>query len=158
MLSKTKIYMKTAIIFLLSSLIWVGMSCKNDNEKLLNTIAGTWQVDKVIYKSTDNKPDSTINCINCVLQFDKCELGRGGCGGFYVLMDGQKVNIVHSPSGKTQTLSISVVGTPARPTYNLIGVYNIENRSNNSMTLIGPILYKSSSGLSSIDAEIKLKK
>lgn len=150
--------MKTIIIILLSSLIWVGISCKNDNEKLLDSISGTWQVDKITCKNLSNKPDSTINCTNCVLQIDNCTLGNGGCGGYYKLMDGQKVNIIQSPSGKAQELSMSIVGEPASPLYQLIGRYAIENLSGNSMTLIGFFAYKTNNGIKQVDAEIQMKK
>ena len=150
--------MKIIPIVLLSSLIWAGIGCKSDNEKLLDNIAGTWQVDKIIYKNLSNKPDSTIKCTNCVLQIDNCTLGNGGCGGYYKLMDGQKVNIEQSPYGKAQELSISIVGEPASPPYQLIGKYTIENLSGNTLTLIGPFNNKTISGLKQFDVEIQLKK
>jgi hypothetical protein len=150
--------MKTIIIILLSSLIWVGINCKSDNEKLLDSISGTWQVYKIVYKNLSNKPDSTINCTNCVLQIDNCTLGNGGCGGYYKLMDGQKVNITQSPYGKAQELSISIVGEPANPLYLLIGKYTIENLSGTSMTLVGQFTYKTANGIQQVDAEIQMKK
>lgn len=150
--------MKIVFIVLLSSLILVGTSCKSDNEKLLDSISGTWQVDRIICKNFSNKPDSTIKCTNCVLQIDNCTLGSGGCGGYYKLMDGQKVNIIQSPYGKAQELSISIVGEPANPLYQLIGKYTIENLSGNSMTLIGLFSYKTTNGIKQLDAEIQMKK
>ena len=73
-------------------------------------------------------------------------------------MDGQKVNIIQSPSGKAQELSMSIVGEPASPLYQLIGRYAIENLSGNSMTLVGLFTYKTSNGIKQVDAEIQMKK
>lgn len=150
--------MKTIIITGITILVTLIISCKDENTKLLDSISGTWEVDKITYKNSSTRLDSTINCTNCVLQLDNCTLGNGGCGGYYKLMDGLKVNIVNSPSGKAQELSLSVVGEPANPTYQLIGIYEIQNLSGSAMILIGTLKYKTSNNFILFDVEIALKK
>lgn len=150
--------MKTIIITGIAIFVALITGCKDENTKLLDSVSGTWEVNKITYKNINVRPDSIVNCSNCVLQLDNCTLGSGGCSGFYKLMDGQKVSIVNSPSGKAQELSLSVVGEPANPTYQLIGIFEIQNLSGSAMTLTGILKYKTSNNFKLFDVEIALKK
>jgi hypothetical protein len=150
--------MKTITIIGIVIFVVLITGCKDDNTKLLDSVSGTWEVNKITYKNTNTRLDSTINCTNCVLQLDNCTLGNGGCGGYYKLMDGQKVNIMNSPSGKAQELSLSVVGEPANPVYQLVGIYEIKSLSGSAMILIGTLKYKMNNSFRLFDVEIALKK
>jgi uncharacterized lipoprotein YehR (DUF1307 family) len=154
----TEKLMKTSLSVLLFIVVLLNFGCKDDNDKLLDSVSGTWQISKINYKS-DTKPDSVITCQNCVLQLDNCKLGNGGCDGYYKLMDGLKVNLNYSTYGKAQEVSLSIVKEPSNPLNKLIGVYEVKNLTDNSMTLLGKIFYRVSANRSiEYDTELSLKR
>lgn len=136
----------------------VFISCESEDDKLMNIVAGTWNLSKINFQR-DSKPDSLVTYANSSLQFDNCGTGKGGCNGYLKLNNSEKLPFIYTPSGKAQEITISYQGEFSKvSTMTLLGLFDIDNVSSSSMTLKGKVLTRQSTGLVELYAEIQMKK
>lgn len=114
-------------------------SCKDDNQKLLDNLSGTWKVEQAIYSQTGKvNPDSVVKYPNSIFQLDNCQLTGSNreCSGYYNLTGKEKVKITFNATASESRTFLTIMET-FTPSVNLLGSYNIKN-SGNAMTLSGP--------------------
>jgi hypothetical protein len=150
--------MKTIICLMILLVMGVFTSCESEDDKLMNIVAGTWDLSKINFKR-DLKSDSLVTYTNSSLQFDNCGTGKGGCNGYLKLNNSEKLPFIYTPSGKAQEITISYQGEFSKvSTMTLLGLFDIDNVSSSSMTLKGKVLTRQSTDLVELYAEIQMKK
>ena len=136
----------------------VFTSCESEEDKLMNIVAGTWNVSKINFQRTQ-KTDSLVVYTNSFLQFDNCGTGKGGCNGYLKLNNSDQLPFIYTPSAKAQEITISYQGDFSKvSTMTLLGLFSIDEVTSSSMKLTGKILTRQSTGLVELYAEIQMKK
>jgi hypothetical protein len=131
--------MKNLQLCFASALFLMFFSCKDNNQKLLDNLSGTWKVKQITFSQTGNvNPDSVVKYPNSIFQLDNCRLTGSvrECAGYYNLTGKEKVKITFNATASVNRTFLTVMET-FTPSINLLGSYDIKN-SSNSMTLSGP--------------------
>lgn len=130
------------------------ISCKKE-QALINEIEGTYKIEKVIYMVSSG--DSIVNFSNAIMFFDQCKLKdqtTQQCNGYYETEAQKRMTFDYLPrtEGGKEVMNINSFDFDAKPYFG--GSYRIEDRKENSLTLVRQSSYESNKP----DLRIYLKK
>lgn len=122
---------------LLLIVVFAFISCKKD-QALINKIEGNYRIEKLI--TIKDGLETEVNYANSVIVFDDCTLKKQvvqQCPGYYEIEGQSRISFDYRPdkvNGK-ETMQINI--GDLRLTPYLGGSFEIKDRTENSLTLIG---------------------
>ena len=141
------------ILPLLFIIVIIGCKSSNNEDALLaDSIAGTWNITQVVFKTT-TQSDSVVKCSNCFFVFGSSP-NSSIQNGSYQLMDAQKVSIQYNAFNKTQAIDVSLFGDTNLIKYIIIGYYTISSKTESSMVLNGDIRFNKNNMTKFIDTKL----
>ena len=104
---------------------------------MINKIEGTYQIEKVV--SIVDGGESVVNYTNSTMSFSECKLKDQTvqqCAGYYQVEGSARITFDYRPErdGGKEMMNINSFDFDSKPYFG--GFYKIEDRKNNSLTLV----------------------